>query len=787
MSALTIKLFRDLRRLWAQAAAIALVLAAGVATLVLSTGAYESLTATRASYYAENRFADIFASATRAPKDAAVAIADIDGVAAVESRVAGFGIADLEDMVEPATLRLVSLPDYHEADLNRIVLRQGTLPDADTDGDALISEGFGKAHGLLPGHSFTGIVNGMRRNFRVTGWAISPEFIYSIGPGELMPDERRYGIIWQREKQLSADFRQRGAFNDLEVKLVTGANEQAVIEKIDAILKAYGGRGAYGRKYHVSHAFLDAELTQLRAMQKFLPPIFLLVAAFLVNMTLSRLITLEREQIGLLKAMGYTSRSVALHYVMFVSVIALCGGVIGMIAGWWLGNGMALLYARFFKFPTLLFSRDPQIYAIAIAVSVGAAVAGAARAAYAAARLSPVVAMAPPAPPAYRQTMRSRNGLLSHMPQPAIMNLRHLAHWPWRTLSGIIGVALAVSILVGSLWSKGALEHMIDISFNRMERQDATIHFPEPLNYGAFLSVARMRGIKQAEPFRSEDVEITFKNRSRRIGLMGKPAATQLTRLLDQNLEEVTLPPHGVMLTETLADILGVTHGETVSLIFLNRGRETVEVPVSAITQGYFGLGAFIDLDTLNTLLHQENLVSGVNISFDSAQRSGLLATLKQTPATRFIVFQKLVQQRFKETIAENITIMMTVYVSLAGIVAFGVIYNFARVSLSEQGRELASLRVIGFTRAEVSSFLLSELAIIVIIAQPIGWLLGTGLANAVVNSFSSELYRIPLVMDRNVYAYASLVVIAAAVISAIIVRRRIDGLDMVAVLKTRE
>jgi putative ABC transport system permease protein len=328
---------------------------------------------------------------------------------------------------------------------------------------------------------------------------------------------------------------------------------------------------------------------------------------------------------------------------------------------------------------------------------------------------------------------------------------------------------------------------MVDVTFNRMERQDITIQFPQALNYGAYLSVARLPGVTQAEPFRTEDVEISFTSKSRRTALTGTPAAARLTRLLDLAMKDVSLPPQGVVLTEALAKALAVRRGNMVSLTFLSRNRQTIDVPVSAITQGYFGLGAYMDMAALNTLLHQDSVVSGVYVSFDTAQRPALLAALKSMPATRFVVFQKLVQQRFKETLAQNISIMMTVYVSLASIVAFGVIYNFARVSLSEQGRELASLRVIGFTRAEVSSFLLSELAVIVVIAQPLGWMIGTGSAYAMTHAFSSELYRVPLIINPSVYASASLIVIAAAILSALVVRRRIDALDLVAVLKTRE
>jgi putative ABC transport system permease protein len=787
MRALHIKLFRDLRRLRAQVLAIALVMAAGVATMILGVGTYDSLSQTRARYYEANRFADIFANVTRAPKDLVPEIAAIDGVIAVEPRIVKLAVADIDGMVEPASALLVSLPGLHDPALNRLYLRSGRFPEPGRSDEAVISEGFAKAHGLQPGSAFHVLINGRRRSIRVTGLALSPEFIYALGPGDLMPDERRFGVVWMPEKTLAVAYDLDGAFSNVVVKLVPGTLEPQVMEKLDALLAHYGGQGAYGRKDQTSHAFLDAELQQLKAMSRILPPIFLVVSAFLVSMTLSRLIALEREQIGLLKALGYSSWAIAQHYVEFVSLIALIGIILGTAAGVWLGNGLTSLYARFFNFPFLIFSRSPSIYAITACVTVGAALIGAIKAVGDAAWLPPAVAMQPPAPPRYRKAFSGLVDLTHHFRQSAVMVSRHLLHWWRRTATSVLGIAFAVAILVGSLCSFGSVEQMIDVTFRRADREDATINFTEKRPASAAYEIERLPGILVTEPYRAVPVKLRNSQVERRVLVMGSPSRTDLSRVLDAAFRPVRLPETGIMLSAALADILRARVGDAVQMEILEGNRRAVDVPVTAITQGYLGLTAYMDIEALNRLLREDNVISGVHVSIDDTQMDRLFAVLKNTPAANFIALHRVSLKKFRETLAQNVHYQVITYASLAIIIAFGVVYNFARISLSEQGRELASLRVLGFTRSEVSGLLLSEIAVVVLTAQPLGWLIGYGLAYVVFAGFATELYRVPLVVGSEVYAYASIVVIAAAIASGAVVRRRVEKLDMIAVLKTRE
>jgi putative ABC transport system permease protein len=779
------KVLRDLRRLWAQALAIALVLAAGVATLILGNGAYASLHDTRARYYEENRFADVFASVTRAPRALLADIEQIEGVLDAEARIVKLAIPDLPDMSAPASVQLVSLPEG-VAGLNRLHLRQGRLPDPQSAREAAVSEAFSRAHGLGPGDALTILMNGQRRELLITGVALSPEFIYALGPGQMMPDPERFGVVWLPRASLEAAYDLEGAFSDLVLKLAPGASPERVIETLDRLTARYGGVGATARKNQISHAFLDAELRQLSAMVRVLPPIFLLVAAMLVNMTLTRLIALEREQIGLLKAIGYSARAVALHYLEFVLLIAAAGIVIGLAAGVWLGVGLAEMYARFFAFPYLVFTRNPQLYGLAALIALAAAVGGAINGVRTVARLPPAVAMSPAAPAAYR----ARTGWLRRqirLRQTGVMVARHLMHWPVRTATSTIGVAMSVAILVASLWSFGSIERMIDITFFRSERHDAQIVFaaPEPLT--AVFAVRALPGVIATEPFRQVTVRISHRGWSKRLAIVGRPAEPRLSRVLDPDLRPIRLPETGVILSEALADALRVRPGDLVTVEVQEGRRGSVTLPVSGLSVGYVGLGAAMEIGALNRLMGEGAMVSGVSLQLDSARDAAFYAAAKAAPKTELVSVTSLMLDRFRATLAENITVMITVYVVLAGIIASGVIYNFSRIALSEQGRELASLRVLGFTNGEVSRVLFAELATVVLLAQPLGWLVGHAIAQAMVGAFSSDLFRVPFVVGREVYATASLVVCAAALVSAGAIRGRINKLDMIEVLKTRE
>jgi putative ABC transport system permease protein len=781
------KLLRDLWHIRGQALAIALVIASGVATLILSLGASGSLEETRRTYYERYRFADIFATAKRAPNFLHDVVAHIPGVADVETRVVSAVLLDIAGMTEPATGRLISIPETHGATLNRVYLREGRLPEPLSTQEVAISEAFAKAHKFRPGDRLSAIINGRKRTLLIVGIVLSPEFIYTLGPGDVVPDDRRTGVLWMRYRAASAALDLEGAFNDVSLKILNRTVRKDVMARLDRILEPYGGQNAYTRADQQSHAFIDAELQQLGAMALIIPPIFLAVSVFLLNMTLSRLITLEREQIGLLKALGYSSRAVGFYYIKFACIIAVIGILIGFVAGSWLGKGLTVLYADFFHFPFLVFLMPVKYYVLAGLLSLGSALLGAIQVVRRVVALPPAVAMQPPAPTRYKKSWLSRNGLTRGLPQSTMMIGRHIIRFPIRSGLTMIGIAASVALLIVSFFSLDSIDFMIDVTFTQTNRQDVALSFNEIKNARALYDAAQLPGVMRAEPFRN--VPVTLRNGvyEKRVSLTGLPQKTQLTQLLDRSLKPMALPDVGIVLSDKLAEILHVGPGRQVRVEFKTGRRRHISLPVTGIVQGYLGLSAQIDLTALNNLMEDGRVISGANLKVDDKELPQLYAAIKETPAVMSIALLRQSVKSFRQTLAQNINIMTTVYIVLSAIIAFGVVYNSVRIQLSERGRELASLRILGFTRREVMMILFGEIIVLLLIAIPIGWILGYALAGLVVGGMETDLYRVPLIVNRVTFAKAAIVAILSTAASAVMMNWRVARMDLIAVLKTRE
>ncbi len=787
MRALDRKLMRDLLAIKGQAIAISLVIGCGVAVFVMALSLLGSLELTRSTYYERYRFASVFGSLKRAPLSIVDRIQEIPGVARVDTRVVRDVTLDVAGLAEPGVGRLVSIPETTQPQLNAVYLRRGRYIEPGRGDEVLASEGFADAHGFEPGDKIWAVINGRKKQLKIVGIALSPEYIYSIRPGDIFPDDKRFGVFWMGRRQLEAAFDMDGAFNDVCLTLMPGASEAEVIRRLDSFLAQYGGFGAFGRKNHVSDEFLSNEIQQLRGMGIIAPSIFLSVAAFLLHVVLARIIGAQREQIAALKAFGYSNFAVGVHYLKMVLVITLVGTVLGMFVGRWLGQEMAGMYAKFYRFPVLLFAVQPRVLSLAALISCGAAVLGTLGAVRRAVILPPAEAMRPEPPANYRPTIIERLGLSGLLTQSARMILRHLERQPLKAALSVFGIALAVCVLVMGNFSIDAIDYLIDVQFNYAQRQELTVTFVEPRSRRAFHELTHLPGVLDRQPFRAVPVRLRNGHRSRRLAIMGLENPARLQRLINQQLEPVPLPDEGVVLSDKLAELLAVKPGDKLTVEVLEGARPVRQVPVRELIAEFIGIGAYMRIEALNRALREGSSISGGYLTVDARYTDQLYTTLKNTPGVASVTVRKAAIRGFMDTVAENILRMRLINVIFAVIIAFGVVYNSARIALAERSRELASLRVLGFTRGEISTILLGELAVLTLAALPLGLLLGYSAAAMLINSIDTDLFSIPLVINPSTYGFAVVVVLVAATLSALVVRRKLDHLDLVAVLKTKE
>lgn len=787
MRAIHRKLLREVNHHRGQMISIAAVVAVGMMVVLTMRGTYESLVLSRDLYYASARFPDVWATLERAPDPVLARIQQIPGVTAADVRVTFTATLDVPGVDAPAMGRFVSIPDTDRSTIGDVHLLEGRYVDPGNRDEVLISENFALANDYGPGDEVRAVINGRARTLEIVGVAISPEHSYAVPPGSLFPDDQRYGIFWMARSVLGPAYDMDGAFNEVVLRLGPGADTNSVLAELDRILDPYGGLGAYAREDQPSHMMLQGELDQNRTMGTVIPAIFLGIAAFLLNIVLNRLIATQRTEIAVLKAFGYTNWEVGLHYFNFALVAVLAGTVVGSGLGTWLGSAMVDLYGDYFRFPVLRYVLSLSLIVIAALISLAAAGAGAIGAVRRAVSLPPAEAMRAEPPASFKPGLFERLGIGQVLTSSGRMILRNVERQPIRSLFSAIGVAFAVAILIVGLFMFDGIEQLMRLQFRVAQREDLSITFNRPVSERVRYDLAALDGVGRVEPYRVVPVRLHQEHREYEMGITGMDPANPLRRIITARGGVQPLPPEGLVLSSLVAESLRLEAGDTVTVEVLEGQRRVAEVPVAGVVEDFIGVSAYMRLGALHDLVRGPESVNGAFITIDDGARSALNQRLKALPVVASVASPAEMLATFEAQLAESLFISIFFLVFFSGIIAVAVIYNGARIALSERGRELASLRVLGFSRREVAVLLLGEQGIITLVAIPIGFVIGYILAAGVVAGLETETFRVPFIVSGRTYLAAAAVAVVAALLSGWIVRRRLDRMDLIAVLKTRE
>jgi putative ABC transport system permease protein len=781
------KLWRDLRRMKGQAIAVALVMGCGLAMMIMARSLIYSLDSTRHEYYEANRFAEVFDQLKRGPNSLASRISAIPGVAAVQAGISSEVTLDIPGLDEPASGNVRSVPDYSLPELNRLFLRSGRWLAPGSRREVLAGEAFAEANHLRPGDTISLLLNGRRQEFQIAGIVLSPEFIFESRPGAALPDNRTYGIFWMPYKELATALDLDGAFNFVSLTLAPGAAEAPIIAELDRLLMPYGGRGAFGRADHPSHIRVSDEIRVLHILSMGFPAVFLCVAAFMLNAVLSRLLNLQREQIAILKAFGFADRQIVLHYLKFALVMVAGGTVLGALGGILLGHRLVEMYHRFFRFPDLSFRLDHAAFPLAFLVCAVAAAAGVFSSVRRAARLPPAEAMRPEPPANFRPAFIERAGvarLFSHTFRIAVRNLERK---PAQVLFTVSGLALATGILIVPNAFRDGVAEIMDFQWDTVQRQDLSVGLVEPDSDRVQHQFCQLPGVLTVEPIRHAYARVGCGHQRRQLVIQGLPPSALHNRVLDEASRQMQLPTHGLVISAKLAEVLGARVGDPLVVEVLEGKRPVRCVPLAGLAEDFAGVAAYMDLHALNRLLEEGDVVTGATFTIDALRRAEFLGALKDIPRVSWVAIKDSLRENFRQTTAASIGLIQMIYLVFATVVAFGVVYNNARISLAERARELATLRVIGFSRREVGGVLVTELVLLALVAVPLGLLLGTGFAAGILHAVNTETVRVPLVLTTSNYAFAILVVTIASTLSALAVLRKLHHLDLVAALKAPE
>lgn len=787
VSSLDRKLLRDLWRMKGQACAIGLVIALGVMLLVMMDGLVNTLDQTRAAYYERYRLADVFVPVTRAPNTLLSHVQDIPHVTAVEGRISGDALIDMPNVSVPLRARAISLPDFSSPKLNNLSLTQGRLFDSRQPNEIVILNSFALARNLALNDTLAMTMNGKRWTFTIVGMAQSPEFLYTTAPGELVPDDARFAVFWISNTALEAAYDMKGAFNEALLSIADINQLPAVLNAVDQLVERYGGSGAYGVEDLVSDRFVSEEINGLRVSATGVPPIFMGVAAFLLYIVVSRLVQAEREQIGLLKAFGYTGAEISLHYLKLVLVIACGGAIVGSIMGIYAGKSLAGVYQQYYKFPFIIFQINPKAFVTGFAVSILTASIGGLLVLRKVFALTPAEAMRPAIPPDYSRSGAFLQRINNQFEQPIRMVLRRVTRQPLRMLGAVLGIATGMGLSVGMITIMTGFDSTLDLSFSVLDRSDANVYFIHAVNKKTVNELKAIPGIIHVEPFRT--VSVIFENgrntyRGSINGLIKNP---QLYRALDADYQPISLVSKGIVIAQPLSDILEVSAGDILTINVREGRRAKLEIPVIGVSQTLLGSPTYMDIDWLNRYLDEPDRISGVYLTLDPLHSEEIYQRIKQIPAVIGMSLKQDSQAAFATIMDSGAGAMRYIMAIIAGVITFGIVYNSARIAFAERERDLASLRVIGFTKGETAFVLLGELAIVTLAALPVGSVIGYYLSQLIAKGFSTDIYQIPAVFSPESYAIAGLAVLLATGISGYLIKFDIDRVDLVAALKSKQ
>ncbi len=787
MKALNRKLLRDLWSLKGQAFAITLVVMTGVATFIMFISTMDSLNLTRQKYYRDFNFSDVFVNLKRAPESLKSRIAEIPGVNVVETRVSAEVKLDIPGFSEPVIGKLVSIPDNGKPLLNGLYIRKGRLVDPAKDNEVVISETFASAHDFRIGDSFGAIINGRWKTLRIVGVALSPEFVLQMRPDAVSPDFKRYGVLWMARDALSQAYDMDGAFNDVVLTVSPHADVDEVITRLDNLLDRYGSLGAYAREDQLSHRIMTDEFRQLKRSAEIFPTIFIAVSAFLLNVVISRIVSTQREQIAALKAFGYSNFQVGVHYAQLVILITLVGVVIGTGLGIWMGKALGNVYMSVYRFPFLIYRLRFIVAGSAALITLASALLGTIHAVWKAASQPPAEALRPEPPARYRKSLIENTPLARFLTQPTKIIVRNIERKPLRSFFTALGIATACATMLTSGFFQDAVKYIVNVQFVFSQKEDLSVSFTEPTSGRAVYDLMGVRGVRYAEGYRVVPVRFRNGNRTYKTVITGIESGSRLRHILDVNLKAHPVPAEGIILTDYFREVLDIKTGDMLTVEILEGSKPIRRVPVVGFVQQYIGLVGYMDRKSLNRMMQEGSAVSGAYVTVDPMSMDRLYREFIEMPRVAGTVVRRDEVKNFYETQARAMLFFTFIAMLMSGAIAFGVVYNSMRIALSERSRELSSLRVLGYTRGEISYILLGELGLLTLAAIPLGFAMGKGLCIYIARALGSDLFRVPVVIEPGTYSLAATVVLVSAVFSSLVVRRRLDRLNLVEVLKTKE
>ncbi len=792
MSVLDRKLRRDLIGSAAMLLAVVGIMAVGIACYVSMGASYNNLRSAKRRYYAQCRMADFWIELKKVPVSELGPLRDLPGVVGIRPRIAFYTTVDVPGVLKPLNGLVLSLPDRRTRVINDIVLRRGTYFTGHRDNEVIVGEAFARRHGLRPGRWVRLILNNQLQDLYIVGTAISSEFVYLLQPGALAPDPEQFGVFYVKHSYAEEVFDFNGAANQVIGLLAPElrTRPRALLNSAERLLAPYGVFTSYGLEDQPSNRFLTQEIAGLKVFAYLLPAIFLAVAALVLNVLMRRVAEQQRTTIGTLKALGYSDVQVFLHFLKLAAVVSVFGTLAGCALGYWMAGGMTRMYRKFYEFPRLDNRFYPELIAVAALLSLLCAVAGSFHGVRAVLKLQPAQAMRPKPPRKGGAVLLERAAWFwRRLDSGWRMALRSLFRNRMRTAAGVFATAMGSAVLVSGLMMADATRFLVDFQFKWVLRSDYDLSFEEDRDASALDEAARLPGVDRAEPILTVPCTFVHGPYRRKGAITGIAPGATLTVPRNRRADPIPIPSTGVVLARKLAEVLHLREGDRLRIEPIKGLRRPRYVPVVRIADSYLGMQVYADIRYLSRLVGESLAVSGVQLAADADPRetAALYRHLKQLPSLQAVSARRAMVENLEKILVDNMGVFIRSLLFFSGTMFLGSIINSSLVSLAERQREVATLRVLGYSPWQVGMLLFRENMVVTMLGTVIGMPFGYLLAVITSMAYNTELFRFPVIAEPDTWVWAFLLAIVFGSVAQVFVQWRVHRMDWLEALQVKE
>lgn len=787
MGKLSKMMFRDIMKSKAQFIAVAAVVFVGITMFAASYMAFRNLKNSVYYYYSQYKFLDYYAEAQNISSQALTKIRDLPGVNKAMGRISMDVGADM-GKEKRVTIRLTSVPDNGRPDINDVYMVKGGYFNKGAADSCLVDNKFAEFYKLEPGDTIKAIINLKVYDLKIAGIASNPEYIYAMkSSSSLSFSAEDFGIVYVRESDARNLLGFQDSYNQVHVLFKEGVDSKQTADEIENTLKPYGFIKGVERKDQLSHTMVDNEIKQLQNMAYAFPVIFLTVAALVIYIMQRRVISNQRTIIGVMKAMGYSNRRILMHYLFYSLLISILGAVPGILAGIYLGAGMTSMYKDVFSIPVMQIKVYWDIILIGFGLSVGFCLLAGYNSAKRVVEVRPAHAMRPEMPRAGRKIYIDKISMFwNHISFGWKMVVRNIFRGLQRTSIVILGVVFTVMFFMISLFSMDSANYIFQKHFFEFQRYDYKITFSKPASYTDALELGSVKGVKNAEPILEVPIEIKkgwMKQETLAEGLTENQTSY---RLIDRKFKPIEVPKDGILVAHVIADKLSIKPGDIIKVKPFMGDMKEKDVKVAGIVKQYVGFNCYMNLDELGKLTGEGRFATGAFLKIDSRMEKTAADKLFEYPGVetvegRLTAYKSYMQYMDFTYLFEGIMIAFGI------IMGFAIIFNTTIINIMERRRELASLRVLGYTKKEVGNTILRENLILGVIALIPGILFGNFMCVMMGKLFSTDIFALEVVIYPTTYLITIASVFAFILLAQWANRKNITGLDMVEVLKNRE